>query len=193
VGWSGSDVGSGVQGFTIYSSDNGGPFVAWLSNTTAAAGTFTGTAGHAYSFYSIATDLTGNVEAAKTSAEASTSVTVAGTCGPPSLSAQMLNVAQSGTTVTANLQLTNTGFTAAQAVNINQVTLRSLGGTGTVTLTSPTLPLAAGSLAVGASTAVPITFNVPSTVTRFSATEGGTVQDASGNGYSFSIAQTIIP
>jgi hypothetical protein len=105
----------------------------------------------------------------------------------------VLNVAQSGTTVTANLQLTNTGFTAAQAVNVSQITLRTLSGTGTVKLTSPTLPLAVGPLAIGATTTVPLTLNVPSTVTRFSLTEGGTIQDASGNGYSFSIAQTIIP
>jgi hypothetical protein len=193
VGWSGGDVGSGLQGLTVYSSDNGGPFIPWLSNTTAATGTFTGSVGHTYSFYSIASDLTGNVEPTKISAEASTSVTGASSCGPPSLTAQALNVAQSGTTVTANLQLTNSGFTAAQAVNVNQITLRTLGGSGTVTLASPTLPLAVGTLAVGAATTVPLAFNVPSTVTRFSVTEGGTISDPSGNGYSFSMAQTIIP
>jgi hypothetical protein len=193
VSWSGSDVGSGLQGFTVYVSDSGGPFTPWLSNTTAATGTYTGVVGHSCSFYSLATDLTGNVEAAKTSAEASTTVTAANSCGPPSLSAQALNVAQSGTTVTASLQLTNTGFTAAQAVNINQITLRTLSGTGTVTLTSPSLPLAVGSLAIGAATTVPLAFNAPTTVTRFSVTEGGTVKDASGNGYSFSMAETIIP
>jgi hypothetical protein len=193
VGWSGSDVGSGLQGLTVYYSDNGGPFIPWLSNTTAATGTFTGGVGHTYSFYSIGNDLTGNVETAKASAEASTSVTGTSSCGPPSLTAQALNVAQSGTTVTANLQLTNTGFTAAQAVNVNQITMRTLGGSGTVTLTSPTLPLAVGTLAVGATTTVPLAFNVPSTVTRFSVTEGGTINDPSGNGYSFSMAQTIIP
>jgi D-serine deaminase-like pyridoxal phosphate-dependent protein len=149
--------------------------------------------GHAYSFYSIATDLTGNLEAAKASAEASTSVTSGGSCGPASLSAQLLNVVHAGTTVTANLQLTNTGFAAAQVVNINQVTLRTLSGTGTVTLSSPTLPLAVGSLAIGATTTVPVAFNVPSTVARFSVTEGGTIKDAPGNSYSFSMAQTIIP
>ncbi len=95
VSWSGSDVGSGIQGFTIYSSDNGGSFSPWLSNTTSAAATFTGTVGHTYSFYGIATDLTGNVEAGKTAGEASTTVTAASSCGPPSLSAQALNVAQS--------------------------------------------------------------------------------------------------
>ncbi|MGH7868367.1 MAG: hypothetical protein ACREP9_12265, partial [Candidatus Dormibacteraceae bacterium] len=62
VSWSGSDVGSGLQGFTIYVSDNGGPLTPWLSNTNASAATYTGTVGHTYSFYSIATDLTGNVE-----------------------------------------------------------------------------------------------------------------------------------
>jgi hypothetical protein len=193
VSWSGSDVGSGLQGFTVYVSDTGGPFTPWLSNTTAAAATYIGAAGHTYSFYSIATDLTGNVESAKTSAEASTSVSAAGSCGPPSLNAQMLNVTHSGTTVTANLQLTNTGFTAAQTVNIKQITLRTLSGTGTVALSSPALPLAVGPLAIGATTTVPLAFSVPSTATRFSVTEAGTVQDASGNGYSYTIAQTIIP
>jgi hypothetical protein len=84
-------------------------------------------------------------------------------------------------------------LTAAQVLNINQITLRTLSGSGTVTLTSPTVPVAVGSLAIGATTMVPLTFNVPSTVTRFSVTEGGTISDPSGNGYSYSIAQTVIP
>ena len=193
VSWTGSDVGGGLQSFTVYASDNGGPYAPWLSNTTAAAATYTGSVGHSYSFYSIASDLVGNLEPGKMSPETSTTVTAASSCGPPSVSAQALNVAQSGTTVTANLQLTNTGFTAAQAVNINALTLRTLSGAGTVTLASPALPLAAGPLAIGATTTVPLTFNVPAAVTRFSVTEAGTVQDPSGNGYSFSIAQTIIP
>lgn len=193
VSWSGSDVGSGIQGFTVYYSDNGGPFAAWLSNVTAATGTFTGVAGHSYGFYSIAQDLVGNVQPGKTVADATTQVAATTSCGPPSLSAQMLNVAQSGTTVTTNLQLTNSGFTAAQTININQITLRTLSGSGTVTLSSPALPLAVGSLAIGATTTTPLAFSVPSTVARFSVTEGGTIQDASGNGYSFSMAQTVIP
>jgi len=50
VGWSGSDVGSGLQGFTVYASDNGGPFAPWLSNTNSVAATYTGSVGHTYSF-----------------------------------------------------------------------------------------------------------------------------------------------
>jgi hypothetical protein len=193
VSWSGSDLGSGLQGFTIYVSDSGGPFTAWLSNTTAASATYLGTVGHSYSFFSLATDLTGNMEGGKTSAEASTAVTAASSCGAPSLSAQVANVAQSGTTVTASLQLTNTGFTAAQALNINQITLRTLSGSGTVTLASPTLPAAEGGLGIGASTSVNLMLNVPTTVTRFSMTESGNLKDGAGNTYNYSMAQTVIP
>ncbi len=117
VNWSGTDVGSGVAGFTIHVSVNGGPFTAWLSNTTAANATYIGADGNTYAFYSIASDLVGNLEPGKTQAEATTSVSAADTCGPPILSAEMTNIAQSGNTVTASLQLTNTGFTAAQTVN----------------------------------------------------------------------------
>jgi hypothetical protein len=75
VSWAGSDVGSGVQDFTVYSSDNGGPFTAWQTNTPATSATFTGTVGHIYQFYSIARDLVGNVENSKSTAEATTTVT----------------------------------------------------------------------------------------------------------------------
>jgi hypothetical protein len=146
-----------------------------------------------YSFYSIATDLVGNVEGAKTTAEASTSVTASGPCGPPSLSGQLSSVVQSGTTVTATLTLANTGFTAAQAVNINQMAFRTLSGSGTVTLASPELPAPEGPLGIGASVTVPVTLNVPATVTRFSMTESGVIQDGAGNTYNYSMAQTVIP
>jgi hypothetical protein len=78
VQWSGTDVGAGVQSFTIYVSDNGSSFVPWLTNTAATSSSYDGQTGHAYSFYSIAQDLVGNIEAAKTSAEATTQVMHAG-------------------------------------------------------------------------------------------------------------------
>jgi hypothetical protein len=74
IQWTGSDVGAGVQDFTIYVSDNSGPFAVWLTNTTATQGTYTGVGGHTYSFYSIARDLVGNIESAKTTAEATTTI-----------------------------------------------------------------------------------------------------------------------
>ena len=78
VKWSGTDVGSGVRDYTIYASDNGEAFTAWLARTTATSATFTGQIGHTYGFYSIATDNVGNVEASKTVAEGTTTIASSG-------------------------------------------------------------------------------------------------------------------
>lgn len=74
VMWAGSDAGSGIATYTVYSSDNGGAFSPWQLNTANTSGLFTGQPGHTYGFYSIATDNAGNTEAAKSSAETATSV-----------------------------------------------------------------------------------------------------------------------
>lgn len=74
VSWAGSDPGAGIQDFSVFVSDNGGPFTAFQTNTTASSATFTGQPGHTYAFYSIARDLVGNVESPKTNAEATTAV-----------------------------------------------------------------------------------------------------------------------
>ena len=76
VGWSGTDVGSGIQKYTIYVSDSGGAFAPWLTQSASTSAKFIGLIGHSYSFYSIATDFAGNTESAKTSADTSTIVTV---------------------------------------------------------------------------------------------------------------------
>lgn len=193
VSWSGNDVGSGLAGFTVYSSDNSGQFAPWLTNTTATSGTFIGALGHTYSFYSIAQDLVGNIEGGHSSANTTTQVTSTASCTPPSLSAQVLSTTQSGTTVTVSFQLTNTGLTTAQSVNISQIAVRTLSGSGTVTLNSPAVPASEGPLAVGAFTTVPLVFTVPSTVTRFSLTESGNLLDANSKSYSYSLGQVIIP
>lgn len=80
VQWSGTDSESGVRDFTIYFSDESGPFTAWLTRTTAREATFSGVAGHRYGFYSIARDFAGNLELSKGSPDALTQVasTVAG-------------------------------------------------------------------------------------------------------------------
>jgi hypothetical protein len=74
VQWSGTDVGAGIQDFTIYVSQDGGPFTIWQANTTSTSATYTGQPGHSYAFYSIARDLVGNVEVTKSAAEAQTAV-----------------------------------------------------------------------------------------------------------------------
>jgi len=74
VQWSGADVGSGIASFTVFASDNGGPYAPWLTGTTDSQGTYPGEAGHTYAFYSIARDLVGNLENTKSAAEATTQV-----------------------------------------------------------------------------------------------------------------------
>jgi hypothetical protein len=90
VQWSGNDVGAGIQDFSVFVSDNGGPFAPFQTNTTETSATFTGLLGHTYGFYSIARDLVGNVESAKTVADATTTIssdaippTTVATAAPP--------------------------------------------------------------------------------------------------------------
>lgn len=75
VEWSGQDDagGSGVASYTVYVSDNGGPFEPWLTNTTLTQATFDPALdGHTYAFYSIATDGVGHVEAPPETPDAQT-------------------------------------------------------------------------------------------------------------------------
>jgi len=59
--WSGDDgAGSGVAHYTIYVSDNHGPFTVLLANTTATSASFAGQDSHLYGFASVATDAIGN-------------------------------------------------------------------------------------------------------------------------------------
>ena len=79
VTWSGTDSASGsaIASYTIFVSDDGGPFSAWLSNTTLTSASYLGQYGHTYSFYSVATDNAGNVQPTPTSAQATTQLVVA--------------------------------------------------------------------------------------------------------------------
>jgi len=72
VQWSGEDVGSGVGTYTLYVQDNGGDFAPWIGSTEETSAMFTGTAGHTYGFFSMATDHAGNTEPDKAAAEATT-------------------------------------------------------------------------------------------------------------------------
>jgi hypothetical protein len=132
IAWSGADVGSGIQNYTIYVSDNGGAYTAWLTGTTATSATYTGQIGHTYSFYSIATDNVGNVEPPKTAAEATTQVTAA--------------VAQVTPTVTVTPSSRSTATTQALTVTVSVT-----GGTG-----NP-IPTGSVALASGSYTSAPVT------------------------------------
>jgi hypothetical protein len=62
VSWHVLDNTSGVAGSTVFVSDNGGDFSAWLVNTTAKPSTFTAVENHRYQFYVRSRDVAGNYE-----------------------------------------------------------------------------------------------------------------------------------
>jgi hypothetical protein len=72
VSWSGSDVGSGIAGYSIYRSVDGSAFQLWLANTTATSATDTGQPGHTYAYTSRGVDQVGNIEALRTLADTAT-------------------------------------------------------------------------------------------------------------------------
>jgi RHS repeat-associated protein len=75
VHWSGSDPVSGVAGYSIFVSDDGGSsWSEWLSDTTKTSAIYTGEAGKTYEFYSEARDGAGNIES-KSAPDTSTEVT----------------------------------------------------------------------------------------------------------------------
>jgi RHS repeat-associated protein len=78
VAWAGDDGagGSGIGGYDVYVRVDAGAWEPWLEATTATTAQYAGADGHAYAFYSVATDLVGWREAKAPQAEAVTSVSV---------------------------------------------------------------------------------------------------------------------
>ena len=107
VSWSGEDDagGSGIADYTIYASVNGGAFAPWLTDTTGTSAVYTGVIGNTYSFYSVATDNVGNVQATPASAQATTeAVALPAWLSPTSLatwnaSTQVLTVSGASTII----------------------------------------------------------------------------------------------
>ena len=85
VAWSGSDARSGIAAYTVLVSDNGAPFEPWQAGVTATTAVYSGTSGHTYAFQARARDGAGNVEAAKSAAEAT--IAVNGAFADPALGA----------------------------------------------------------------------------------------------------------
>jgi hypothetical protein len=95
-----------------------------------------------------------------------------------------------------DLKLTDTGTGLANNIAIKDLVFRTLAGTGKVTYNatlSGALPISTGALDIGGSVTLRLYLNVPSTVSRFSIMESGTVQDGIFTTYSFSIGEAVIP
>jgi hypothetical protein len=92
-----------------------------------------------------------------------------------------------------NLQVTNSGVGSSSNLVISKLLLRTLSGSGTATLASPTLPVTVGDLAAGASTTVTLVLNIPASVGKLSLTEQGSTLGQSGTKLGFSSAQVFYP
>jgi RHS repeat-associated protein len=76
VGWSGTPGpgATSIASCSVFVADNGGPFTAFKTATTATTATFTGQLAHTYGFYSVATDNLGGVQATPSGAQATITV-----------------------------------------------------------------------------------------------------------------------
>ena len=97
VSWSGTPGpgATSIASYTIYDSEDGGPFTAFLTNTTSTSATFTGQFGHSYGFYSVATDNLGDVQPAPSAAQATTYL-----AGLPTSTVSSLPAVTTSTTIT---------------------------------------------------------------------------------------------
>lgn len=75
VRWEGTDDASGIAFFDLFVSVDGGPFTPWLERSALRGALYPGEVGRSYAFYSVATDMAGNREAAPLSPDAQTRVT----------------------------------------------------------------------------------------------------------------------
>ncbi|NBO04505.1 MAG: hypothetical protein EBV16_10015 [Betaproteobacteria bacterium] len=76
ISWTGTDDAgqSGIQGYDIYVSDNGGPYNIFLADTTNTTASFTGVNGHTYRFKSVAYDNLGFVQLLPANAQTTTTI-----------------------------------------------------------------------------------------------------------------------
>ena len=159
VAWQGTDSGAGIQDFTIFVSDDGGPFSIWVHNTTATSATFFGQWGHTYAFYSIARDLVGNIESTKTTAETTTQVIPDPI--PPT------------TTATLSPQPNGAGWNNSD-VTVDLTSFDNPGGPGVKQIQWSLAGALAGSSTVpGSATAVTISAEGTTTLTYYATDNGG--------------------
>jgi hypothetical protein len=151
VTWSGSDAGSGIATYNIYSSDTGAPYTLWQNAVTTTSASFTGTVGHTYSFYSISTDNAGNVQASKTTPDTTTSVVSVFTTTTTLTSS--VTTAQVGTSIvlTATVTPSSGGGVPTGSIDFvdgtNQISSGSLNSAGVATYTSAALSIGTHSIA----------------------------------------------
>jgi hypothetical protein len=107
--------------------------------------------------------------------------------GPPRISLSLSSLTQTSPgRFMARLEIRNRGASVAHDVLINQITARSLVGTGTVTVSDTSLPITIGTLAASHRAIVEIPLALPVSVKRISLTQQGQLKDSTGKNLSFS-------
>ena len=105
VSWSGSDSAAGVANYSIYVSENGGPYSLWLNKADTTTAIYDGRPNASYAFYSIAEDRAGNLEELPSSADATTTTADS----PPVQLTQVTSVKVHGTAGLLGIDLPLTG------------------------------------------------------------------------------------
>jgi hypothetical protein len=148
VTWSGSGnaSGSGIHSYTIYVSDNGGAYSPWLQNTQLTTAVFTGQFGHAYNFYSVATDNVGDIQPTATSAQATTklvalpAVTGLSSSSGPAAGGGVVTINGSNFTGTTGVSFGSYQASSFTVLSDSQITVTvpaGLAGSVDVTVTTP--------------------------------------------------------
>ena len=78
-------------------------------------------------------------------------------------------------------------------MDISNVALRALAGTGEVRLVEPAFPVHIDTLAPGAFSTISLTLDMPQSVKKLAITESGTVNNGESLPYQFSLGQVIFP
>ncbi|MCX6921959.1 MAG: putative Ig domain-containing protein [Verrucomicrobia bacterium] len=122
VAWSGQNAAgqASVATYDIYVSDNGGAFAIWQSRTTGTSALYSGSFGHTYAFYSVATDTAGNVELPHATPDATTLVNLIN--APPTISFGAAVTVNEGETVRINPTVSDPDLPS------QTLTFRLLGG-----------------------------------------------------------------
>jgi hypothetical protein len=110
-------------------------------------------------------------------------------------SSEIVNKGQQAPSVEfLDLQVKNTGTGPAYQISLSKFQFKVLAGSGTVTINAASvLPLVIPTIGIGNSVNTRLYVNVPGTVQRFSITESGSIEDASGSSYAVSMIQAVIP
>lgn len=91
------------------------------------------------------------------------------------------------------LNLKNSGVGAARGLGIGKFPLRTLSGSGTATVVSPSVPVAVGDLRTGEESAVTLVLNVPASINKLSIAERGSMLDVNGRSLTLSSSQVLYP